>query len=509
MRPATGGIPRAVWAITALHVGLLLAYSVLFASFRGPDEPQHVDLVRYVRETASYPSFDERNLGGGVFRALDEVRFDVPAVRSRDLPGDQAPLRAGRPPFDELGSDLQTVADERNQLPSHPPLYYGLAAAVMEGSERLIPGELAFDQEVGLLRLLGALMLAPLPLLVYVTARRLGARPAVGITGALLPLAIPQLHHIGASVTNDNLLTLLIGTVTWLCVRIATGDTRVKTAAAAGLLSGLALLTKAFALFLPLMVVGAFGLAVARGSRRNTALTGLGVAALLTFVAGGWWWFRNLLVFGQVQTGIKLLDAAPADFQPDVGWWVSRYLRFLPWRFWGWFGWFDVSLPAVLVTVATVVVLAGVVRAFVRPGSGPSRSDLLLLLLPTGAIAAMVAVGAFQGYLRTGFDEGLQGRYLFPGLVGLAVVFGVGWGRFRWGPPAVLAAALVMQATAAVTILGFYWGGDSLVAEARSMVAWSPWPAAVLAVGGVALGAALPWVIAEVARQSRPAPQRP
>ena len=501
MKRRFSGVPRAVWLLLALHGLLLATYSVSFASFRGPDEPQHTDLVRYVRSERAYPRFDERRLGVPVWNALGFVRFDVPAVRSRDLPADGAPDRSSRPGFAELGSDRDVIPEEANQLPSHPPLYYGLAAAVSYCVTSVWPG-IAFDQEVGLLRLFGALMVLPLPLLAWSTARRLGAGWNVGLAAAASTLAIPQLHHIGASVTNDNLLTLLVGVATYLVARLVTGDRTWRTIAVLGVVSGLALLTKAFALFLPLWIVIAFALAVRRGWNWRAAGPRLVLALGLAFVIGGWWWARNLLVFGQLQTGIKLLAPAPADFNPDVGWWVGRYLTFIPWRFWGWFGWFDVAIPAVMAVAATVLLIAAVVFGLVRAGA-KRGNDLLMMLVPTAAIAAMVALGAFQGYLRTSFDEGLQGRYLFPGVIGLAVV--AAWGlRWKWAPLAVLGFAGVMQFSALGTILGFYWSGADPIEEARSLVAWSPWHPVALVIGAVGLAAVAMLTVIELVHQAKP-----
>lgn len=494
------GVPRAVWLILALHGALLALYSVSFAPFRGPDEPQHTDLVRHVAAEREYPRFDERKLGVQIWNAFGIVRFDVPAVRSRDLPEEAAPPRPERPGFDELGSATDVIPDESNQLPSHPPLYYVLAASVSYGANQ-IWDDIAFDQEVGLLRLFDALMVLPLPFLAWATARRLGAGWNVALAASVAVLAVPQLHHIGASVTNDGLLTLLIATTTLLVARIATGDRSWRTAALIGVVSGLALLTKAFALFLPLWILMAFGVAVKRGWTARAAAPRAAVALGLAFVVGGWWWLRNLLVFGQIQTGIKLLAPAPAGFEPDVGWWLGRYLTLMPWRFWGAFGWLDVYIPALLAIVATVALIGAVLYGVGR--GGDRRPELLLMVVPAAAIAAMVAIGAFQGYLRTGFDEGLQGRYLFPGLVGLMVV--AAWGlRGRWAPLAVLGFAGVMQVVALRTILRFYWGGDGPLQEVASVVAWSPWHPAVLGIGTVLAVAVAALTVLQLRREALP-----
>lgn len=497
-----GNVPRAVWLIVALHGALLALYSVSFASFRGPDEPQHTDLVRYVRAADAYPAYDERQLGRPVYDALDIVRFDVPAVTSRDLPENEAPPRAQRPSFEDLGSDLETVASESNQLPSHPPLYYGLAAAVT-GAVSAIPGKLAFDQEVGVLRLLGALLVLPLPLLAWATARRLRAGWSTALAAAAVPLAVPQLHHIGASATNDNLLTLLVGIATLLAARVVTGDRSWRTAVLLGVVTGLALLTKAFALFLPIWIAMAFAVAVRRGWSWRASLPRMVLTLGVAFVVGGWWWARNLLVFGQIQTGIKLLDPAPAGFDPDPLWWLGRYLTLMPLRFWGSFGWFDVSIPTAAAIAASVAVLLLIAVGIAAAESGRRRIDLAMMLMPLLAIAAMVAIGAFQGYLRTSFDEGLQGRYLFPGIVGLAAVVAWGLRDKRWAPLAVLVGAAAMQVTAWLTIIDFYWGGPDLLGELRSLVAWAPWHPAVLAVGAVLLVAAAAATTAELVKEAR------
>ncbi|MBW3537035.1 MAG: glycosyltransferase family 39 protein [Actinobacteria bacterium] len=494
--------PRAVWLIVALHGALLATYTVSFASFRAPDEPQHTDLVRYVRAEGDYPAYDERQLGRPVFNALDIVRFDVPAVTSRDLPEADAPPRSERPSFGELGSDLETVPDESNQLPSHPPLHYFVAGAVT-GAVSAIPGDLAFDQEVGVLRLLGALMVLPLPLLAWATARRLRAGWSTGLAAAAVPLAVPQLHHIGASVTNDNLLTLLVGIATLLVARVITGDRSWRTALLLGVVTGLALLTKAFALFLPIWIMMAFALAVRRGWSWRGSLPRIAISLGVAFVVGGWWWARNLLVFGQLQTGIKLLDPAPAGFDPDPLWWLGRYFTLMPLRFWGSFGWFDVSIPAAAAIVATAVVVVLVAVGIASADSGRRRTDLAMMLIPLLAIAAMVAIGAFQGYLRTSFDEGLQGRYLFPGIVGLAAVVAWGLRDKRWAPLAVLVGAAAMQVTAWLTIVDFYWGGADVSAEIGSLVAWAPWDPAVLVLGAVLLVVATVATTAELVKETR------
>jgi hypothetical protein len=486
-------VPRVIWIITVLHVLILVGYSMLFAPFRPPDEPQHIDLVRAVRHDVGYPRYDERNLSEPIVNALPLVQFDVPAVRSRELRKEAAPPRASRLPFSKLGRDDVQVPLHPNQLPSHPPLYYAVAAATQTVVNTIVPGarDWSFDREIAVLRLLSVALAAPLPLLAFAVARRLRWSMHVAVAASMLPLAIPQLSHIGSSVSNDNLLTLLLGVCTLLVARIASEDDRWPTAVALGVVGGLAMLTKAFALVVPVWIIAAQIAAVRGGARWRGAVQRGAASLALAFVFGGWWWARNLLVFGKLQTGIKLLPPAPSSFAPDPGWWVRRFGAFMPERFWGWFGWFDVRVPVAIAAVATAVVLLGVARALLMAARRRGlRSSVVLLLAPTVGILLLVLMGSYQGYLRTGFDEGIQGRYLFPGLVGLAPVVALGLTRFARGdgrhvPFATFVGAMAMQVVGVAVILSFYWGGSSPIGRLESVAAWSPWPTLVPAAVGV------------------------
>lgn len=510
-------IPRAVWAITALHLLLLLSYSVLFAPFRGPDEPQHVDLVRAVRRESGYPRYDERYLSEAVYNALPLVRFDVPAVRSRHLPESAAPPRAQRPSFSALGDDDVSIRHERNQLASHPPLYYGLAAAVQTGIRAVVPGaaQWPFDREVAVLRLMNVLLLAPLPLLAFAVARRLRWSGPVAIGASAVPLAIPQLTHVGSVVTNDDLLTLLVGVATLLVARVLAGERGWGNALGLGLVAGLAMLTKAFALFMPLWIAVAYFAATRRGGLRTSAAIARTCAAVgVSIAVGGWWWIRNVVVHRALTPGIKLLPPASSAFEPDAAWWLRRFGSFFPWRFWGWFGWFDVRLPAVAVIVATVVVVVAVGAAVAVSTRRHQLTNVVMLLIPVLAIGALVALGAFQGYLRTGFDEGIQGRYLFPGVVGLSAVVALGAAAIvprgeRFLPAAMLSMTIAMQAVALGVVVRFYWGGTTPVGRLSSALAWSPWPPAVVVtlwLATMAAAALALWQTAGFAR--RPALRR-
>jgi hypothetical protein len=484
-------IPKIVWWITALHVLLLATYSILLPTFRAPDEPHHVDLAHLFADDLRYPAWDERNIGSGVQRSLGYVHF---SDGSTGLSEDNAPPRDERPSFD----DLEPLPGQTsvNQLPQHPPLYYVLAG----GSERmaeLVVDEPSFDRETWFYRLVSVLCVAPLPLIIWCTSRRLGAPTAVGVAAAIVPLAIPQLTHIGSAVNNDNLMFLWFWLLTPLALRLADGDLRPQVGVMAGVITGLGVFTKGFALVLPVWILAALLVALRRGGReRLRAVTVTGALyGLCTMALGGWWWVRNLVLYQSLSPS-RISELVPKADNVDVelDTFIQRWSYLTTRRFWGDFGWFDVHIPTLAFGLATVVCLVGIVMACTRPDrvAASPLGNRLLLASPLLLLVATQFAFAFRGYLITGRLPGMQGRYWFGAIAGAAVVIALGLANLRPGwvrrlPLAVLAGAAVMQAVGAYTILRHYWGpgGTPFTDRLRAVTAWAPLPGELIGFGAL------------------------
>jgi 4-amino-4-deoxy-L-arabinose transferase-like glycosyltransferase len=498
------GVPRAVWLVVALHLALLLGYSVMSPIFRAPDEYVHVDLMRHLAATGDYPAYDELFVSAPIFAARDTSPAYVAGTPAVGV-GDAVPP-AERPSFEDLGPDVAT--DVVNQMPQHPPLYYGLGAAVLRAGEAVAPGwPWSFDRTVALLRLVDVVLVAAVPLLAWATARRFGCPPRAALTAGVLVLAVPQFTHIGAVVNNDVLLMALAAGLFLLAARILTGDLSRRTAVVAGIVTGLALLTKGFALVLAPWILGAYLLAPGAATQRRLVGTRLAWVAGLATVVGGWWWVRNVVLYDTVQPGLRLRDSVP-DFDPSPVFFVTSFIARLSRSFWGDFGWFEVALPAVALTVATLLLVGAVVMAFVRGRVFAVRARLAYLVFPAAALSVLVVTNAYRAYLKTGTPFASQGRYLFPGLVGLVVVAAVGFDQLRRRPvrslPVVaLAGALVMQALAVAAIMGRYWEGPGVGDRIRAMLALSPWPPVLVFMGAVVMLALAAWTVVEVVRFAR------
>ena len=504
-------IPPAVWLAVAINVLLMACYSVLVPSYRGPDEAFHVDLVLAMNGGFRYPDFGERVVSARTRASMKIVRYGQ--LQTPHLTGDEAGDRATRPTFADFGPDV--AAFPVNHLTQHPPLYYWLASLVSDGATGGSGAQEAWpwDRVVALLRLMDVVLMSSLPLLAYLVARRLGYDENVGLSAAIFLLAIPELVHIGSVVNNDDLLTPLFGVLALLVVRVMTGDGSLRTAFLMGIVAGLALLTKGFALIFPLWFVLAYLVAYLARKDMGRLIAGRAVAAVGTaFVVGGWWWVRNVVMFGAVQPSlpdVTQVRKAPAGFEPSFTWWIQRYVGAMIERFFSWIGGYGGRLPLLVVIFAAAVVVGAIVAAFVNAHDWLSRARFAVLLIPVPAIAALVAGPAYAAYTRTATTPALQGRYLFPGVVGMAAVVAAGLAsilrsRVRLLPILMLAGAAAMQGFALWRIMHSFWGpqGSSLSTLFRAALAWSPWPDAVVIVVGLLLLVAVVGLASVIVHQS-------
>jgi small subunit ribosomal protein S36 len=504
--------PLAVWAAVLLHLLVLLTYTTLQPAYRGLDEVAHVDMVLAVPNPLDWPAPGEKLLDDRVRATWDDAGVDdrVPYAR---LPRREAQLpRSDRPSFTEAGTTGRDPG--QNQMVQHPPLYYALAALGLHA----VPGteQWPFDRQVWLMRALSALMIAPLPLLCWLAARRLALPSYAAVAAALVPLALPSVQRIGGSVSNDGLLVLLVATANVLAIAVAAGDLRRRTAAALGLVSLAALLTKGFALVLPFVVAGAYLVAAWRLRSWRPVLPPALLAAALVALAAPWY-LRNLLVFGAVQPNGYRGGDLPFPRSPGEGVeaWLPKYLQGMSFRFWSSLGLPDLpALPHTLSRVLTVSLLVLLVLALVVARG--RRLQVAVALLPLAGLLAVVTLGSYVNYMAYDRMIGVQGRYLYPALAGIAAVAVLTLTRLlgpaaRVLPVAVLAGAGWLQFLAGRAVMKAYWtpgsDRDDLVHGYGTLVAWSPLPDAGTHAVWVAAGAgAVAAVVTVAAAVVRPQP---
>jgi 4-amino-4-deoxy-L-arabinose transferase-like glycosyltransferase len=490
-RLVVSGVPLFVWLVTLLHVLVMVVNVGFWAPNRGPDEFRHVGLSMGVASGAVLPWPDP-----GTFTTTAGVSAGLlnPALavgKTLYSAGAAPRSRSAWPSYADRGGD--DPGARPNQLVQHPPTFYYLMGAALH----LLPdyADRPYIDVYLFLRLLNVLLLAPLTLLIYAAAKRLlGAGPAASAS-AVAVLAIPQVARNGASVENDNLLVLLLAALTVMTIYVLTGDTSKRTALGIGVLGALALLTKGLALFLPLYLAVVYTYALWRYGRRavSPTLIALAVAGL----PSGWWWLRNIVVFGVIQPeGNQIVQnglGPPRTTWADTGLqFAEHFVRRMNYRFWldahiwappTWVECFDGILAVVLV----VGLVAGLATARGRPSLGPLRA--LIVLVPATCQLGIITLGAWHSWQSTLFPSGQQGRYIYGGLLGLLIVACSGLARLLGKRAHLLPVALLtggLFVTLVQFALGFriyytprhhtsYW--NDLTEGSRNLLAWSPLPA--------------------------------
>jgi hypothetical protein len=267
----------------------------------------------------------------------------------------------------------------------------------------------------------------------------------------------PQFLFTSALVTNDMLLTALSAGLFWLCIATTAAGATVGNRAIgntsfgrpivnrqlvivnvlAGVLFGLALLTKQSALLLgPLLLW--WGWTISGGNWRRVALhTALWLGTAL--LVAGWWYVRNWQLYGDL-LGLADFRASyatqPFDWRSWSAW--GSALAQLYGSFWARFGWLSLHPPAWVLWCSGVLVwlaLAGGGHLLPPSSAGPlSPADEArgfrslwtpMYMLPLLALAWVVSFALVAGLVAW------QGRFLFPALPAIALLLAAGLTGFR------------------------------------------------------------------------------
>jgi 4-amino-4-deoxy-L-arabinose transferase-like glycosyltransferase len=347
-----------------LVVFLLLGcfYSVVVPPFEASDELWHYPMVKYIADNGALPVQDPAKVG---------------PWRQE---GSQPPLYYAVAALATFWIDTGDMSQVRHL---NPQADNGIATP--DGNVNLVvhrPGREAFPWQgtvlaIHVIRILSVLMSGAGVLLTYLVVREvLPAQPALALGATAIHAFTPMVVFIAGSVNNDNLVVPLSSLALLMLLRLLRrrGGTLRQSAGRyllLGLVLGLAALTKASSLALTLLT--ALVVTVRAVRRRSAGPAGQAtvrmwrefvvgaLATLLPLLAiAGWWYLRNLRLYGDVSglnAFIEILGKrdVPADLAQL---WRERQ-SFLV-GYWGNFGGLNVPMASWVYTVLNgSVVVAG------------------------------------------------------------------------------------------------------------------------------------------------------
>jgi hypothetical protein len=306
---------------------------------------------------------------------------------------------------------------------------------------------------------------------------------------AFLPEHLMTVSQVGNDVLAELLFALVLFVlVRWLMgerVPVVSGAAAKMNAAQAcvlparlglGVLLGLALITKTTVYAqVGALTVGVLVWAWVRERAALSRMAGdvlrIGLPAVVIAVP---WFVRDVAVYGWPDFfGLIRHDTVvvgqmrPAEYlaQFGMGSYADRFVNWTFKSFFGVFGWMGVWLDNRvynLLGILTAVIIAGVVIRLILTLRGnavsiapaPRRTadarPVIYLFTASMVLAALVYVWYNVQFVQT------QGRYLFPALIPIAVVFGLGWDQAqqpRWSRRIAVGLAVLAVALAAWGVL--------------------------------------------------------
>jgi hypothetical protein len=405
---------RVLFFIVFAYVFLAALYAVYTPKWQAPDEPAHFNYIRAIGDMGALPVLQKGDYDQNYLEQIKAAKF--PASMSIDA-----------------------IRYESYQ----PPLYY-LAATPIYIAARAG----GIDAQVLALRLFGVALGALVLLVAFGIVREIfpdDASLALVTVGAIA--TVPMFIADSASVSNDIAAVLVLALILLLAIKRVKGTVRnSQFAILGGILFGAALLTKTTA-YVPgaLLLVGA-EIAQAQGSqgageqRRKLRFTIYDLRILiflfaLALVISAPMFIRNMLTYGVADPlGLARHNAVVAG-QPTTAEMIAKYgLNHILFdyfavtfkSFWAQFGWMGVLVND-RIYVALVVLSGAAVLGFAFYALRILRRRDLLTTTQwwsMGLLAAtlVAAIVDYVGYNFEFFQP--QGRYLFPGIIAIAL-FGV------------------------------------------------------------------------------------
>jgi 4-amino-4-deoxy-L-arabinose transferase-like glycosyltransferase len=418
--------------ITTLFVALTQVYSLLIPAYEGPDQTEHVAYILLVRQNGRLPDpLTDFETPVKQEASQPPLYYLTAALFSHLLPHDYANLQVepATNPWRGLG-DPQDIFDNRNTFLMNP------AGHIMTPELRAqvdgVYGLRLLSPIYGILALWavysGALTLWP------------GER-RFALLAVILFAFTPQILHAYANVSNDVAVFTFGALALTAALHLRRRPGSLAWAGVSGLLVGLAMLSKANGLTLLIVPLAALAVAWRGGSlNRRALIRQAAIVLMVAFVAGGFWYARSLLLYGDLDGSSTHIQMPWATNSPLTAGDVLSRLSVTLVSTWADLGWGSIFLPP----AAYVVPLLFIVTALIGWWRTRLTGDAVVLL----AALAVGLAGVFYWMTISTYVPGRLILHLYAAVVWLVVW---GWRRFEprlYRSLSVISAALVLMQAA-------------------------------------------------------------
>ncbi len=440
----------ALLLVLAAYACLALAYNLATPMGEGPDETEHFAFTQYL---------------------LTEGRLPLAPARQ-----DEGMIQAKHPPlYYGLGA-LIGMGGRVEDLGFRPNPFFSFAwdsgephNAMLHFSREAFPYQDAPEQrDARVLRLL-SLAFGMITVWASWALARLAwpGRPALALLASSLVAFLPGFVFSSAVFTNDAAANACAALALLAALRLSAPGAGRREAMQAGLALGLCLLAK----LTTLPLLGLVGLAWLwqlwrRRSAGRSAVRGDAVRlgawiALPAALLSGWWFLRNMRLYGWSDPlGWQRFSARATDLERQIplSQELGSYWRIQLDSFWGWFGWLAVRLEAWQYLVArglALLMLVGLALWFARSwraAAEPARRATILSLLCAGAVYLSVFRLAFEMNTIVAHGRLLYTALPALGLLGATGLLALTPARAEWR--AAVLGSLLMAALASQALIG-------------------------------------------------------